>query len=57
MQTESEWKEIARTAKRREIAMFALGVAAGLRWAKEGQNEAGLVFSIPLAQPAPKSEP
>ena len=54
MQTEADWKRIAENAKSREIAMFALGVAAGLRWAKEQQHEKNLVLSIPLAETAPK---
>ena len=56
MQTEADWKQIAEKAESREMAMFALGVAAGLRWARE-QYEADLVSDIPLAQPAETSEP
>jgi hypothetical protein len=57
MQTEAEWKEAASTAKCREIAMFALGVAAGLRWARENGNEADMVPSIPLAKAEPEGKP
>lgn len=52
MQTEADWKQIAEAAKSRETAMFALGVSAGLRWAKEQQDEKNMVPSISLAAAA-----
>jgi len=57
MQTEAEWMEAASAAKSREIAMFALGVAAGLRWARENGNEASVVPAIPLAKAASEGKP
>jgi extradiol dioxygenase family protein len=55
--TVEEWQALSKTAKTRELACFALGVSAGLRWAKENDDEATLVLSDPLAGAAPPCEP